>query len=611
MTLPRFEPMPPIETLRAQYRAGAVTIPEIAARAWALSLRHDQSQAWIHRVPETQLLEKAKGMQAMLEAHPDALERWPLLGIPFAVKDNIHVAGVFTTAGCPAYARFPNGSAPALQKLLDAGALFVGKTNLDQFATGLVGTRSPYGACRNPFDPAYITGGSSSGSALAVSTGTVCFALGTDTAGSGRVPAAFTNIVGLKPTRGRVSTRGVVPACPSLDCVSVFALTASDAFSVLKTMEGFDAEDPYSRPIETHAALAGASFRVGIPIAGQLDFEGDSEYARLYSKARAAAEAIGGTVVRVDVSPLLEAALLLYQGPWLAERAEAIGRSMPLDSAELLPLLREILAPAALVTGADVFRGQRAMKALRRMAEPLWRSVDALMMPTTPTIYTRAQIDEEPLARNAVLGRFTNFANLMDLSAVAMPAGFRENGLPFGVTFFAPAFHEPALKAIALKWEARQALPAGATGRVPELRPQPDELTPDASPRTPLLVFGLHLSGQPLNAELTSLGARFEGEAKTAPFYRMALLRRGEKRLPGVWRQPEGFGVALEGEIWSLPQEQVGAFYARVPAPLCLGSVELAGGAWTKGFLAEAAACETAEDISEYGGWRGWLARKS
>jgi allophanate hydrolase len=604
-------PLPPLGTLRARYAAGTLTIPGVAARAWALSARHDQAEAWIHRVPEDQLLSRARGLQALLEAHPDALERWPLLGIPFAVKDNIHVAGTFTTAGCPAYARFPNASATAVQRLLDAGALFVGKTNLDQFATGLVGTRSPYGACRNPFDPAYITGGSSSGSALAVSTGSVCFALGTDTAGSGRVPAAFTNIVGLKPTRGLVSTRGVVPACPSLDCVSVFALAAADAFAVLRAIEGFDRDDPYSRVAAAPPAPGRAGFRFGVPLPGQLDFEGDADYARLYENACAAAVSLGGVAVPVDIEPLLAAARLLYQGPWLAERAEAISRGMPLDSEDLLPLLREILAPAAAVTGADVFRGQNEMKVLTRAAEPLWKSVDALLLPTTPTIFTRAQIDAQPIARNAVLGRFTNFVNLMDLSAVAMPAGFRGDGLPFGVTWLAPAFAEATLEALALRWEARQALPLGATGQPAEApAPASPPLAPEPA-RTPMLVFGLHLSGQPLNGELTALGARFEGEARTAPSYRMALLRRGEKRLPGIWRQAEGFGVALEGEIWSLPEDQVGAFFARVPAPLCLGSLELADGTWVKGFLAEASACERADDISDFGGWRKWLGSKN
>jgi allophanate hydrolase len=480
----------------------------------------------------------------------------------------------------------------------------VGKTNLDQFATGLVGTRSPYGACKNPFDPNYITGGSSSGSALAVAAGMVSFALGTDTAGSGRVPAAFCNLVGVKPTRGLVSTRGVVPACPSFDCVTVFAHDSADAFAVLRVMEGFDARDPWSRKkpeIRTKTSGLPQGFRFGVPLRGQLDFSGDGAYESLYGQAVERLRDLGGTDIAVDIAPLLECARLLYTGPWLAERAQAIigSGTFGADHPEaLLPLLREILAPARAMTAMDAFRGFGELQALRRAAEPLWDSVDVLLLPTAPTIFTHDQIAEEPLARNTILGRFTNFVNLMDLSAVALPSGFRDDGLPFGITMMAPAWGENVLEQAAGIWAGR-----GVSARTTHA----SSLQTTPTPRTSLLVFGLHMSGQPLNHELVSHGARLEGSVHTSSRYRMALLKRGEKRLPGVWRQTGNTGVALEGELWSLPDEKIGAFFTRVLSPLCLGSIELADGRWVKGFLAEGAVCEAAEDISRYGGWRGWM----
>jgi allophanate hydrolase len=482
------EGIPGAAALRTLYSQGKTTVPKIAERAWILSGLEAHKEAWIYRVPKEELMAGARRLQTLIEANAgalagarapgygnpkldlraDPLAGFPLLGVPFAVKDNIDVAGVPTTAASPGYARVPETSAPAVQKLLDAGALFVGKTNMDQFATGLVGTRSPYGACKNPFDPAYITGGSSSGSALAVSAGMVSFALGTDTAGSGRVPAAFTNIVGLKPTKGAVSTRGVVPACPSLDCVTVFARHASDAFDILRLLEGFDFEDPWSRRLPSpRAAAPSPRFRFGVPLRGQLDFSGDEAYAALYEQGRGALQALGGVEVPVDITPLLRAAQMLYKGPWLAERAEAVfgtlseyGNGHP---ESMLPLLNEILAPARSMQATDAFRGLREMQALRRQAEPLWEAIDLLYLPTTPTIFSHSQIAEEPVARNGILGRFTNFVNLMDLCAVALPAGFRPDGLPFGITLMAPAFSESVLKPVAQAWEAHTGIVPGVS----------------------------------------------------------------------------------------------------------------------------------------------------
>ena len=596
-----------IAALRTLYAERKASIPEIALLTWERSQRQEHSEACIYQVPLETLLTEARKQQALLENHSDALTRWPLLGIPFAVKDNIDVVGTPTTAACPEFMHEAEESATIVKKLLDAGALFIGKTNMDQFATGLVGTRSPYGACKNPFDARYITGGSSSGSALAVATGMVSFSLGTDTAGSGRVPAAFNNIVGVKPTRGLLSTHGVIPACPSLDCISIFALNAEDAAQVLEVAKGFDAADPYSRPSTLRQAQGGASsgtgrnqnplvdekfFRFGVPKAGQLDFSGDAAYAELFEKSKETLRARGGVDVEIDISPFLRAALLLYQGPWLAERAEAIGRFIPTDSQALMPLLREILAPAKSITGIDAFKGMRALEALKQEALPLWDAMDVLLLPTVPTIFTHEQIAQQPLALNAILGRYTNFVNLMDLCALSVPAGFRPDGLPFGVSLIAQAFRDAFLFSIV---NGESAMGRGS-----------HKGGPDPS-STSLLVFGLHMSDQPLNHELTALGGRLERVARTAPRYKMALVKRGEKRLPGIWRQPEGSGVSLEGEIWSLPNESIGPFFTKVLPPLCLGSLELEDGSWVKGFLAEAVVCESLEDISRFGGWRGWL----
>ena len=467
-----------LSALRDAYARG-ISVVTVAEAVWRNAARPEHTEAWIYRVPREEFLAGARRLQTLIEANAGALrsgnagvlEGFPLLGVPFAVKDNIDVAGVPTTAACPGYEHIAETSAPAVQKLLDAGALFVGKTNMDQFATGLVGTRSPYGVCKNPFNPEYITGGSSSGSALAVSTGMVAFALGTDTAGSGRVPAGFTNIVGLKPTKGAVSTRGVVPACPSLDCVSVFTPVAADAFAVLRVIEGFDFDDPYSRPRPAavlrapRPSTSSRTFRFGVPLAGQLDFSGDREYTALYEQGRAALAAMGGIEIPIDISALLRAAHMLYTGPWLAERAEAIGRWGDKHPEALLPLLREILAPAQSISATEVFCGLHEMQALRRLAEPLWGMMDLLYLPTTPTIFTRAQIDEQPLARNAILGRFTNFVNLMDLCAVTLPAGFRTDGLPFGITLMAPAFSEALMEPIAQAWEKQSGIVPGASAQ--------------------------------------------------------------------------------------------------------------------------------------------------
>jgi allophanate hydrolase len=404
---------------------------------------------WVSRVPDDALRQAAEALERRAAA--EGQDRMPLYGLPFAIKDNIDVAGLPTTCACPGFAYAPARSAPCVERLIAAGALLVGKTNLDQFATGLVGTRSPYGVPRNPFDPAYIPGGSSSGSAVAVSSGLVAFALGTDTAGSGRVPASFNNVVGLKPTRGLVSASGMVPACRTLDCVSVFALNVPDAAAVLDVIRGPDPEDAYSRVAPSGFAWPApmpARFRFGVPRPEQREFFGDSENAGLYEAAIHRLAALGGTAVTIDLAPFIETAALVYRGAWLAERLAAIDDATGGRREMLLPVTRRIIEGGAAISGAHAFRDWHRRADLKRRTRPVWDAMDLLVVPTTGTIYRIGEIEADPIGLNLRLGHYTNFVNLLDLAALAVPAGFRTNGLPAGVTLVAPAFHDPLLAAV-------------------------------------------------------------------------------------------------------------------------------------------------------------------
>ncbi len=573
------------------------TAREVLARIAAAGDDH----VWISRVAPDELHAAARALEARGDA--DSL---PLYGLPFAVKDNIDVAGLPITCACPDFAHVPDCSAPVIEHLLQAGALLIGKTNLDQFATGLVGTRSPYGVPRNPFDAAYIPGGSSSGSAVAVASGQVAFAVGTDTAGSGRVPASFNNIVGLKPTRGLVSARGMVPACRSLDCVSVFALTAPDAAAVLEVMRGFDPQDGYSRSPPPGFSCAGTMpprFTFGVPRREQREFFGDAEAAHLYEAAIARLASLGGTAVEIDYAPFLDAAALVYRGAWLAERLAAIDEATGGNRAMLLPVTRQIIETGAGISGAEAFGDWYRLAELRNLAAGLWDGIDLLMVPTTATIYRIAEIEAEPVALNARLGRYTNFVNLLDLSAIAIPAGFRENGLPFGTTLVAPAFHDPLLVAVGDALHKATKLPLGATGH----RQPRQEASRGAAgfPYVAVAVVGAHLSGQALNHELVALGARLRRATRTAADYRLYTLPDGKR--PGLVRRP-GAGMAIEVEVWDVPSAALGALVAAIAAPLGLGKVLLEDGDEVTGFLCEAHAVDAARDISEFGGWRAWRA---
>jgi allophanate hydrolase len=594
-----------IARLSAAYADG-VTTPEAVMRIVLDRIAAaGDDHIWISRRSDAAILADAHALAAR---GPHGL---PLYGLPFAVKDNIDAVGLDTTAACPAFAYHPAANAPPVQRLIDAGAILIGKTNLDQFATGLVGVRSPYGIPRNPFDPAMVPGGSSSGSAVAVAAGLVSFALGTDTAGSGRVPAAFNNLVGLKPTRGLVSPRGTVPACRPFDCVSIFALTVADALAVLDIAHGFDPEEAYSRPAPPGFALHQSPptrFRFGVPRRDQRRFFGSADHEALFDAAIARAEALGGTAEEIDYAPWLEAAALLY-GPFVAERTAVVGDFIAAHRDAADPIVAGIIAQGEHVTAPDVLRAQIRLTELARIIRPVWSRIDFLLVPTTGTAFSIADVLAEPVLRNSELGTYTNFTNLLDLSALAVPAGFTSSGFPAGVTLLGPAWHDGALAAFGAAMQEAAATPLGATGIAqPPRRAAQTGLT--VHPATEIVVFGAHLAGQPLNKDLLALGARLVGPCRTAPAYRMVALPGRIKR-PGVIATAAA-GVSIEGEIWALPTAAVAAFLATIGVPLGLGKVTLDDGAVSIGFICEGGpAADAAPDISRFGGWRAYLAAKA
>jgi allophanate hydrolase len=530
------------------------------------------------------------------------LETKPLFGIPFVVKDNINVAGIPTTAGCPEFAYMPEQNATVVAKLRAAGAILLGKTNLDQFATGLNGTRSPYGAPRSVFSPDYISGGSSSGSAVAAGAGLVAFSLGTDTAGSGRVPAMFNNLIGLKPSIGRISTAGVVPACKSLDCVSIFANSSADAMAVLRVAEGLDVADAYSRaPAEV---ILPATPSVGILAAKDRDFAGDANAALLYDAAIAGAESLGWTVREIDYAPFLEIALALYGGAFVAERLAAVKDFYEAQPEAFDPAVRKIIEGAKRFSAADAFADIYRIQALRRAANAELAKCDVLLLPTAPTIFTVAAMEADPIALNATLGTYTNFVNLLDLAAIALPAGFSPAGLPFGVTLVGPAFSEASLAAYAGVLHRALGAGAGKSRALPR-----GELAAPAADEVTIVVAGAHLSGMVLNHELTALGGRLVRASNTAPDYRLFALATTPPK-PGLVRAPGFAGGGIAVEVWVLSPENFGRFVAALPPPMGIGKVSLQDGSVHPGFLCEAHALEGAKDITEFGGWRAYVSGK-
>lgn len=592
-----------ISGLQAAYAAGELTPASVMENIRQRAVEYAAHNIWIHVLSAQ---EQAGWLEALAERDPAT---HPLWGVPFAIKDNIDLAGIPTTAGCPEFAYTPAQSARVVQQLLDAGAIPVGKTNLDQFATGLNGTRSPYGACHNAFAPEYISGGSSSGSAVAVALGLASFSLGTDTAGSGRVPACFNNLVGVKPTRGLLSSRGLVPACRSLDCISLFALDTDDADRVLSCAEGFDREDAFSRRnvfanSARYYGLRTGPLKMGVLGEEHLKFFGDSDYAAAYRHTLAALADAGVELVPVDYTPFDQAARLLYDGPWVAERYIACESMLTANPKAIHPVVRSIVAQGDTLQATALFQAQYRLAALRQQCEAALESLDCLLTPTAGRLFSIADLLAEPVLYNAQLGYYTNFMNLLDMAAVAVPTAFTADGRPFGVTLAGSAFSDRALLSMANRLRALLPLPLGAlqVAATGSTAPAVADTT-----HTKIAVCGAHLDGLPLNWQLRERGATLLARTQSAACYRLYLLAGGPPLRPGMVRD-EAQGRDIEVEVWSIPTAELGGFVAGIPAPLGIGKVELADGSWVSGFICEPQGVLTAaEEITHHGGWRRWL----
>ncbi|WP_137152211.1 allophanate hydrolase [Devosia sp. FKR38] len=590
-----------LPSLRAAYAAG--TSPrEIVEQVFAGIAAVADPAIFIHLLDKAEVLAAADALGAYDPTRP-------LWGVPYVIKDNIDAAGKPTTAACPAYEYVAAEDAFVVAQLRAAGALLIGKTNLDQFATGLVGVRSPYGVPRNSIDPAIVPGGSSGGSGVAVGHGLVTFSLGTDTAGSGRVPAALNNIVGLKPTLGTLSASGVVPACRTLDTISIFALTVTDAYAVFSVASAYDASDAYARRFPTRALTAApARLRVGIPDAGSVEFFGDSVQADSFARSVDALRQSGAEIVEIDFAPLYAVARMLYEGAWVAERYTVIEDLLKTNPDAIHPVTRKIITAAEQLSAADAFRGIYRLAELKRLAEPALAGVDLLCVPTIPTFYSVADLAADPIGPNSRLGTYTNFVNLLDMCGIAVPAARRSDGRPGSVTLLAPAGADGLVAAVAQGLERHFPHNLGAT----------DWGFADAAPMAPAIeademeiaVCGAHMTGLPLNGQLTSRKGRFLRAVESAPEYRFYALAGGPPKRPGMVRVSSG-GSAIKMEIWALPRAAFGDFVAGIPSPLGIGSVVLADGSSVKGFICEAIGAEGATDISHLGDWRAFLAQQA
>lgn len=575
-----------IRSLHASYASGALTP---AALLRALYARMDAEQApgvFIMRVELAHALARAEELGAF-RGDP-AL---PLFGVPFAVKDNVDVAGMPTTAACPAYSYMAKASSPAVDALLRAGAICLGKLNLDQFATGLVGSRSPYGVCQNVFDPRYLSGGSSSGSGVAVAAHYVSFALGTDTAGSGRVPAALNNIVGLKPSVGLLSNQGMVPACASLDCLTVFACNVEDATLARRVMIG-DTRPALPRP---------ASFTFATP--SWLEFFGNQDSKACWERARGRLVELGGEPCELDYTPFRELGDMLY-GPFVVERLLGVGDFIEGHQEEVLPITRSIILGGKKFSGSDAFRAFARAEVLRAQCLAALSEVDFLLMPTAPTHFTIAEEAADP-ATNDKLGIYTRFVNFLGCPVMSVPAGFRADGLPFGISLLALPGEDLKLDALA---DAMHQRSGAGMGKLRHPLPEQPvlERPPPAAAR--LAVVGAHMRGLALNQQLLDVRARYVATVRTAPIYKLYVLPHTKPERPGMVQSPDG-GTSLELELWDMSWEALGRFMAKVPAPLSIGSVQTADGELVKGFLCEGYAVEDARDISSFGGYRGYLAK--
>lgn len=587
----------------AAHRAGTTSPAKTVARSFQRIRHHGDPAIFISLRDEAEAVAEAEALAAKGNIS------LPLYGVPVAVKDNIDVAGLATTAACPAFSYRPTRDASTVARLRAAGAIVIGKTNLDQFATGLVGVRSPYGIPKNPVNSDLVPGGSSSGSAVAVAAGLVPLSLGTDTAGSGRVPAMLNNIVGLKPSLGLMSTFGVLPACRTLDCVSIFSLTVDDAVTALNVMAGHDTADPYSRE-RFVGAVTGfpAGVRLGIPRKGQLKFFGDALSEAAYDAAVSRLLALGAVPVEFDLEPFYETARLLYDGPWVAERYLVIRDLLASNPDAVHPVTRKITLQGKGLTAADTFAALYKLEAMRRISKTTFKSIDTMVLPTAPSAYTVEDVLANPIELNSRNGTYTNFVNLLDLCGLAVPASMRADGIPFGVTLLAPAGYDAQLASIGRVFHADTKLTLGAKGvKPPPLPPLSKDL---AAGEVAIVAVGAHLSGMALNHELLSLGGRLIEATSTAPDYKFYALKGTVPPKPGMLRVESG-GAAIAVEVWALPTKAFGQFIAAIPSPLSIGTVRLADGSGVKGFLVEAAAVDGARDITSFGGWRAFIAAQA
>ncbi|MEQ1955900.1 allophanate hydrolase [Mesorhizobium sp. CN2-181] len=587
-----------IGSLHAAYAQG-FSVRSMVEAVHARLVAVDDPGIFIHLADRTSLLAEVLVLGAF-----DPVAK-PLWGIPFAVKDNIDVAGMPTTAACPAFSYTPEKDATVVARLKAAGALVIGKTNLDQFATGLVGVRTPYPVPRNAIDPALVPGGSSSGSAVAVAQGIVSFSLGTDTAGSGRVPAGLNNIVGLKPTVGALSTTGVVPACRTLDSVSIFALMVDDAYAVFSVTAAPDVSDPYSTTVAVAPLVSSPPvLTVGVPAHTDRQFFGDTAMEAGFDTALAKLQSLGCHIVEMPFGDFYNTANLLYEGAWVAERYAAIARFMDAHEAEMHPVTAKIIGGARKLSAADAFRGLYALQAYKAKVAPLIASVDLICVPTAPTHYTVDAVLADPVVTNSRNGTYTNFVNLLDMCGIAVPSGRRSDGLPMSVTLLAAAGKDGLVASLAERIHAAAGTRLGATGWP---LPPAAAREPGRDDSIDLAVVGAHLSGMPLNFQLQELGADFRRAARTAAAYRLYALAGQAVPKPGLARAEEGDGVSIDVEIWSLQPAAFGRFVASIPAPLGIGTLELNDGSTCKGFLAESAGLDGATDISGFGGWRRYV----
>lgn len=594
-----------ITTLLALYRSGESTPAQVLQHRLS-EARSNKHNCWIECISDQQL------NKYLAYLADKTLDELPLYGVPFAIKDNIDLAALPTTAGCVDYTFQPEQNAFVVQKLIEAGAIPLGKTNLDQFATGLVGTRSPWGPVTNSFNAKYVSGGSSSGSAVSVATGQVCFSLGTDTAGSGRVPAAFNNILGMKASKGMVSCSGVVPACRSLDCVTIFAHTSDDLNSVLSVAGQYDQNDAYARPNpgKNSAAayqpkLALSKAKIGVPMPHQLAFFGNNSAKNIFADSLKKLKHLEAEIIEIDFQPFIDAALLLYEGPWVAERYAAIEEFFEEDSSRCLPVIETIIGGARGKTAVEAFKAMYELQSLKVKCDVILSALDAVVIPTAGTIYTIEELLEDPITLNSNIGHYTNFVNLLDYAAIALPAGIQESGLPFGISLFGPTWSDRKLLSMGAQWQQALGLTLGATdSELPKLA----ETVTTAKNTVQLAVCGAHLQGLPLNYQLLDRGASLVKKCATSPHYTLFALADGPPYRPGLVRDAQG--RAIEVEVWEMPVEHLGSFLVGIPQPLGLGKVELDNGSWVTSFICEGYAIEDAVDITEFGGWRAYIASR-